>query len=140
MQQQATPFEPCPADAPTLSFHRPTDLARVRDFVCVCARAAGLPTDRLPALQVAVSEVATNTLRHTSSGGTVRVWADRNELISELTDSGTFEGGSLDSPARPGGWGLRIADEVCDRFDLYSQPGRTVWRLAVNFDRRPPTT
>lgn len=118
-----------------MSFHSPTDLTRVREFVCECARAVGLSAERLPALQVAVSEVATNTLRHTSSGGTVRVWADRNEIISELTDSGTFEGGRPECPGPAGGWGLLIADEACDRFDLYSQPGRTVWRLAVTLDR-----
>ncbi len=138
MHQLTTPFEPCPADAPALSFHCPNDLALVREFVCECARAAGLSAERLPALQVAVSEVATNTLRHTSSGGTVRVWADRNEIISELTDSGTFESGSADCPGPVGGWGLRIADEVCDRFDLYSRPGRTVWQLAVSLDHESP--
>ncbi|MEU8075118.1 ATP-binding protein [Catellatospora citrea] len=137
MHQLTTPFEPSPADAPALCFHSPTDLAQVREFVCECARAVGLPAGRLPALQVAVSEVATNMLLHTASGGTVRVWVDRDELISELTDSGTFEGRCSDCPGPAGGWGLRIVDEVCDRFDLYSRPGRTVWRLAVSLDGRP---
>jgi anti-sigma regulatory factor (Ser/Thr protein kinase) len=89
-------------------------------------------------LEVAVSEVATNTLRHTSSGGNVRVWADGNEVISEFTDSGTFDSGFVVCPGPTDGWGLRIADEVCDRFDLYSRPGTTVWRLAVNLEHEPP--
>ncbi|WP_196279165.1 ATP-binding protein [Catellatospora vulcania] len=135
MRQLTAPFEPCPRGVPVLSFDSPTDLAAVREFVCECARAVGLPADRLAGLSVAISEVATNTLRHTCSGGTVRVWADLDTVISELTDSGTFD--SSDCPAEPGsagGWGLRIADEVCDRFDLYSCPGRTVWRLVISLN------
>ncbi|MEV0459210.1 ATP-binding protein [Catellatospora methionotrophica] len=137
MHQLTAPFTPPPADAPALSFHSQTELAQVRDFVCDCARAVGLPAERVSALRVAVSEVATNTLRHTSSGGTVRVWVDRDEVISELTDSGTLGGGFPDCTGSAGGWGLRIVDEVCDRFDLYSRPGRTVWRLVVNLDGQP---
>ncbi len=116
-----------------LTFDNPSDLTQVREFVCECARAVGLHAERLPALRVAISEVATNTLRHTRAGGTVRVWADEGAVVSELTDSGTFQAGTCPAcPGSEGGWGLRIADEVCDRFDLYSQPGKTVWRLVIN--------
>lgn len=133
MHRLATPFEPPPVGAASLTFETPTDLAQVREFVCECARSAGLAAERLPALRVAISEVATNTLRHTDAGGIVRVWVDQDAVISELTDTGTLESGPRpDRADGAGGWGLRIADEVCDRVDLYCQPGKTVWRLVLN--------
>ncbi|GAA2396249.1 hypothetical protein Cme02nite_65000 [Catellatospora methionotrophica] len=127
------PFDPPPAGVPVLVFDVAGDLSRVRTFASECAQSLGLCATRLPALGVAISEIATNVLRHTSQGGAVRVWSETGALISEVTDSGTFAPPGRSS-ASPGGWGLRIADEVCDRVDLYSRPGTNVWRLVMNLN------
>ena len=115
-----------------------SQLAAVRDFVGAHALAAGLSPERVRGLRLAVSEVVTNTLRHTAGGGTMRVRVDGDDIISELTDSGTFAHEVRVPAGRPtaaGGWGLYITGEVCDEFLCYSIPGRTVWRLVL---RRAP--
>lgn len=137
MRQVTTPFEPPPPDVATMSFSTVSQLAAVRDFVGTHALAAGLAPERVRGLRVAISEVVTNTLRHTTGGGTMRVWADGDDVISELTDGGTLDHVvrvPAGRPAAAGGWGLYITGEVCDEFLCYSLPGRTVWRLVL---RRP---
>lgn len=133
MRQTSTPTGP-PPEAAVMDYETVSDLAAVREFVCARALAAGLPQERVSALRLAVSEIATNTLRHTSAGGTARVWSDARAVFAEFTDYGTvprLKAGQGHEPGAPGGWGLRIAAEVCDEFYCFSQPGRTVWRLVV---------
>ncbi|WP_246157533.1 ATP-binding protein [Catellatospora sichuanensis] len=132
MRQVVRPFAQPPSGAATISFTTADDLAAVREFVGAHAQASGLTAGRVPALKLAVSELVTNTLRHTAGGGVVRVWAEGDAIISELTDSGTFRRTTAEPAARPvasGGWGLYITGEVCDEFLYHSRPGRTVWRL-----------
>ncbi|WP_196279354.1 ATP-binding protein [Catellatospora vulcania] len=133
MRQVVRPFAPPPSGAAAISFATADDLAAVREFVGAHAHASGLTSERVPGLKLAVSELVTNTLRHTSGGGVTRVWADGDTIIIELTDSGTFRRTAPQQPAaRPaasGGWGLYITGEVCDEFLYHSLPGRTVWRL-----------
>lgn len=132
MRQVVRPFAPPPSGAATISFTTADDLAVVREFVGTHAHASGLTAGRVPALKLAVSELVTNTLRHTAGGGVVRVWADGDAVISELTDGGTFRRPTAEPAVRPaaaGGWGLYITGEVCDEFLYYSRPGHTVWRL-----------
>lgn len=134
MRKVSTPFDQPPADVPTMSFSTASQLAAVRDFVGAHALAAGLAPERVRGLRVAVSEVVTNTLRHTAGGGVMRVWVEGDAIISELTDGGTFRHVVQAPAGRPtsaGGWGLYITGEVCDEFLCYSSPGRTVWRLVL---------
>ncbi|MEV0457723.1 ATP-binding protein [Catellatospora methionotrophica] len=135
MRQVVRPFAPPPSGAATISFATAHDLAAVREFVGAYAHTSGLAAGRVSGLKLAMSELVTNTLRHTTGGGVVRVWADRTTIISELTDGGTFRPPTAAPPVRPvasGGWGLYITGEVCDEFLYYSRPGHTVWRLMFN--------
>ncbi len=63
----------------------------------------------------------------------MRVWSENGALISEVTDTGTFEPPGCCTES-PGGWGLGIVEEVCDRVDLYSRPGVNVWRLVLDLN------
>ncbi|GAA1640902.1 hypothetical protein GCM10009679_52540 [Saccharothrix algeriensis] len=140
MRKVSTPFEQPPWDVATISFSSASQLAAVRDFVGDHALAAGLPPDRVRGLRLAVSEVVTNTLRHTVGGGVMRVWTDGDEVISELTDNGSFRHevrAPVEHPTAAGGWGLYITGQVCDEFLCYSRPGRTVWRLVLRRAPRP---
>ncbi len=143
MRQVSSPFEPPPRDVPTISFSTASQLADVRDFAGDHALAAGLPPDRVRGLRLAISEVVTNTLRHTSGGGVLRVWADGDAVISELTDSGSFRH-EVRVPAEhhtaAGGWGLYSTGQVCDEFLCFSGPGRTVWRLVLSRASRPASS
>ncbi|MFV2196190.1 ATP-binding protein [Nocardiopsis sp. LOL_012] len=91
-------------------------------------------------LVLAVSELATNALRHTASGlpgGTVRVEIDRTgHLELRVTDDGPRPGTAATRPTvpapdplRPGGLGLRLVEAVCAHWDWESNPeGRTTVR------------
>ncbi len=130
MQQVTEPFDPPPAHTAVILFDSAGDLANVRRIAGRTAAEHGLPAHRVAALEVAVSEIATNTLRHTRSGGQLRVWAGGGLVTCEITDGGTYP------PRRPaarpsaGGWGLDIAAEVSDGLHLYSRPGCSIWRLS----------
>jgi anti-sigma regulatory factor (Ser/Thr protein kinase) len=110
-------------------------LALVRQMVAERARAAGLPADRIADLQVAVNEVATNTLAHATGPGTLRVWAERDRLICEIRGPGHISDW-LAGRVRPAadsdrGRGLLLANRLCDLIQTYTQPESTVTRLHV---------
>jgi hypothetical protein len=56
-----------------------------RRFATTHAHHLGLGEDRLTDLELAVTELVTNSIDH--SGGTLRIWSDHDQLISEVTDS-----------------------------------------------------
>jgi anti-sigma regulatory factor (Ser/Thr protein kinase) len=142
LRQVVRPFAQPPSGAAAISFTTADDLAAVREFAGAHAHASGLAAGRVPGLKLAVSELVTNTLRHTAGGGVVRVWADGGAVVIELTDGGTFRRTAPEQPAaRPtasGGWGLYITGEVCDEFSYYTRPGHTVWRLVFTTPAATP--
>jgi anti-sigma regulatory factor (Ser/Thr protein kinase) len=129
--QPAAPFPAPPAAAATLDYDR--DLRPVRVMVTDVARTAGLSPDRATDLVIAVSEVAANTLRHTTSGGTVWLWHDRSEVICQVRDTGQITDPLAGShpPARdlPGGKGLWLVNQVCDLTELHTTAAGTTIRL-----------
>ena len=62
--------------ADTMAYQVATDVRALRAFVSAGALARGLPAERVELLTLAVSELATNTLQHTTGGGWVRLWAE----------------------------------------------------------------
>jgi hypothetical protein len=67
---------PAPPDAFTVAYATPTDLVDLRGLATARALAADLPPARVADLALAITELATNTLRHTSTGGHVDFWTD----------------------------------------------------------------
>lgn len=92
------------------------DLAAVRAFVNSRASTLGLPEHRTELLILAVSELATNTLQHTTGGGRVRVWAEPGRLVCEVADRGGPRpfGRHMPPPEAIRGRGLAIVERVCD--------------------------
>ncbi|WP_196279128.1 ATP-binding protein [Catellatospora vulcania] len=129
MQQVAEPFKPPPAHTATTRFDTADDLAGIRRIACETATAGGLTPQRAAALEVAVSEIATNTLRYTPDGGTLRVWADDGFVTCEITDRGTYRPHQSEPTPEVGGWGLNLAAEISDGLYVHSRPGCSVWRL-----------
>jgi anti-sigma regulatory factor (Ser/Thr protein kinase) len=125
-----SPQLPPPAVAPLFHTYR-TDLSKVRALVMQQSRAAGLTEGRASDLVLAVSEVAANTLRHTSSSGTLAIWHDREEIICEVHDEGTITdpeaGRHRPAADATGGHGLWLVRQVCDLVELRSdQTGTTI--------------
>jgi anti-sigma regulatory factor (Ser/Thr protein kinase) len=120
-----------PAAAQALAYRR--DLRPVRALVAVVARRAGLPPARCTDLVIAASEVAANTLRHTRSAGTVRLWATDSEVLCQFEDSG-FIADPLVGHCRPtgdlpGGQGLWLVNQLCDLVEIRTSELGTTVRL-----------
>jgi anti-sigma regulatory factor (Ser/Thr protein kinase) len=114
------PLASPPGDARSVTYR--ADLRVVRDLAGGCAADAGLPTDRVQDLMLAVSEVAANTLRHTTAAGTLRVWHTETEIICQIDDSGWIAdplAGRVHPPIdQPRGHGLWLVNQVCDLVEV----------------------
>jgi anti-sigma regulatory factor (Ser/Thr protein kinase) len=109
------------------------DLRPVRALVAAVTGQAGLSPGRCTDLVIAASEVAANTLRHTSGGGVVRLWATDAEVLCQFEDTGHItdplaghwrRGGDL-----AGGQGLWLVNQVCDLAEIRSSELGTTIRL-----------
>lgn len=109
------------------------DFAVVRDTVYDQAVAAGLGASRANDMLLAAHEIATNTVRHGGGRGRLRLWREAGTLICELADSGRFDdamaGRERPTPNGLDGYGMWIANQVCDLVQLRSLPSGTVVRL-----------
>jgi anti-sigma regulatory factor (Ser/Thr protein kinase) len=125
------PLPGVPTDATVAAYA--DDLRAVRTLVGDEACQAGLPRSRAVDLVLAVSEVAANTLRHTSAGGTVSLWRADGELICQLADTGhiadPLAGRRSPDKDHPGGQGLWLVNQVCDLVELRTGQDGTVVRL-----------
>lgn len=108
------------------------DLAAIRSKVSQCASDAGVPDDRLPKLAVAVTEIATNSIRHGGGRGTLRTWVQDSTFLSEFRDAGyisnVMAGRTRPDANQIGGRGLWLAHQLCDLVEIRSTPdqGTTV--------------
>ncbi|MPZ96323.1 MAG: sensor histidine kinase [Propionibacteriales bacterium] len=119
-----------PAEASTMSF---TVASAVRRVVAYEAGRAGLPSDRLADLELAVNEVATNSLIHAGGSGVLSVWSERGHLVCEVRDSGHITdplAGRITPPVESTtGRGLLLANCVCDLVQVRTHPSGTTIRL-----------
>jgi anti-sigma regulatory factor (Ser/Thr protein kinase) len=107
--------------------------ARLRDR----ATAEGwLPPDRVEILVLAISEIATNGIRHGGRRRELRVWVDRDAVVCEVSDDGPHPPGPLagylpPAPGTPGGMGLWLVAQTCDAWSLRTGDGMTHARFAL---------
>jgi anti-sigma regulatory factor (Ser/Thr protein kinase) len=132
----ASPFDrpapPRPAQTAFLPFSS-GDLRRVRAFVTGAAEQAGLGHERATGMTLAVSEIASNSLRHGGGRGELRIWTDGRSLVCEVSDSGhitePLAGRVRPAPDAGGGAGLWLANQLCDLVEIYSSARGTTVRL-----------
>ncbi|MEV7729822.1 sensor histidine kinase [Streptomyces sp. NPDC087917] len=116
------------------------DLAAIRAKVSQWASDAGVLEDRLPKLAVAVTEIATNSIRHGGGHGTLRTWAQDSTFLCEFRDAG-YISDVMTGHIRPdadqiGGRGLWLAHQLCDLVEIRSTPVRgTTVRLHMDVRR-----
>ncbi|MFK0221187.1 anti-sigma factor RsbA family regulatory protein [Streptomyces vinaceus] len=100
------------------------DLAVVRSKVAQCASDAGVTKERLARLAVAVTEIATNSIRHGGGHGTLRTWAQEETFLCEFRDAGhitdAMAGRSRPEVDQIGGRGLWLAHQLCDLVEIRS--------------------
>ena len=109
-----------------------------------------LPRRKLADVELIVSELATNSVRHSGCGeaGELSMEADvePDRVRVRLSDSGEgFEVRKPDPPSSgsAGGYGLILLDRLSDRWGVQRDGGFSVWfevqrdRLPFGDDRRP---
>ena len=116
------------------SYRVPADLAVVREVVRTGSVALGLPAMRAELLTLAVTELATNTLQHTTGGGRIRMWASGGRLLCEVTDQGPMRslGRPMPAPDAIRGRGLAIVERLCDRVEIDAEPDGVRVRLTLD--------
>lgn len=130
------PLPPPPPSAESLDYH--TDLAPVRRLVERYARRTALGPERTGDLVLAASEVAANTLAHTSSGGTFQVWHDVDEIACQVHDQGWITdplAGRVRRDPDGRGHGLYLVNHVCDLVELRTGRAGTTIRMHMRFPR-----
>lgn len=108
-------------------------LGDVRAFVYDRAGATGLEAGRLADLMVAVTELASNTMRHGGGSGTLRVWEEEGRLVCDVRDRGLITdpmvGRSRPTLDTRGGRGLWLVQQLCDLVQIRSGPTGTTVRI-----------
>ena len=102
-------------------------LADVRRRVFAAAGAAGVPAERSAELALAVTEAATNSVRHGGGSGSLSLWEQDGSLVCEVHDAGVVDdplvGRRVPAPDAEGGRGLWLAHQLGDLVQVRSGAG-----------------
>ena len=93
---------------------------------------AALPSALLRDVQLLVSEVVTNSVRHSGSDHPIRLrlWSHREGVRVEIDDGGRgFEAAAPRAADGPGGRGLLILEAIADRWGVGDPVGRVGFEL-----------
>lgn len=127
-------LEPPPAGANEVRFSGQS-LTTVRERVGGWATGQGLDAERTAQLVLAMSEVATNSVRYGGGGGAVQMWSESETLLIDVQDRGHITdplvGRTPPSPDQRAGRGLWLANQLCDLVQIRSTEAGTVVRLHI---------
>ena len=108
--------------------HEPQSVPAARRFATSVL--SGAAPDTLEAIELMVSELATNCIRHTDSGFDLTIIRTGQDIRVEASDhaGGTPTMGSP-APTDPSGRGLKIIDMLAARWGVRrdTPEGKTVW-------------
>lgn len=114
-------------------FRGPEDIPATRRTVAQYARTCGLSEDQIEVLELAASELATNSVRYGGGSGTVAMWVQDGAAVVEFTDAGhvadPLTGRRTPSFDQEGGRGLFLVHQLCDLVQLRSSPSGTTVRV-----------
>jgi anti-sigma regulatory factor (Ser/Thr protein kinase) len=140
LEDVTNPFDLRLPEPPTtraeLAFEGEGDhLRSVRGRVAEAAAVFGLDPARADDLVLAVSEVATNSVRHGGGRGVLRIWHEDRTLICEIRDAGRIDDPLVGRGQPPGdrdsGFGLWLANQLCDLVQIRTFDDGSVVRLHV---------
>lgn len=128
-----------PPDAARRAFDADS-LGSVRAWIGETARSLGLSAQRADDLVLAGSEVVTNSLRHGGGSGRVHLWRQGDAVLCDVEDRGgtidPMAGRKRPAPGQEGGYGLWIANHLCDLVQTRSSPTGSLVRLHVASEAR----
>ena len=130
------PLAPVPTEA--LEFGFTIDgLHGARALVAAEASATSLSRTRVEDLMLAVSELATNAVRHGPGRGMLRVWRRPDRIVCQVEDGGHIRdplaGRRLPSTHAAGGLGLWAVNQLCDLVQVRSNEAGTKVRIHAAF-------
>jgi anti-sigma regulatory factor (Ser/Thr protein kinase) len=136
LREIAEPFDAPLPDAPSgaeeMRFTM-NDLAGVRASVERHADRSGLDPSRAADLVLAVNEIVTNSVRHGGGAGVLQMWQTDDSLVGEIRDLGHIDrpllGREQPTLDQSSGFGLWIANQVCDLVQIRTFPEGSVVRL-----------
>ena len=128
---------PKPTDTVLRGTFGPTDVPATRRTVAQYARRCGLPQEQVEILELAASELATNSIRYGGGSGTVAMWLEPDAVVVEFSDSGHLTEPLTGRLAPPldsiGGRGLYLVHQLCDLVQVRSSPRGTTVRVLTWF-------
>jgi anti-sigma regulatory factor (Ser/Thr protein kinase) len=111
-------------------------MAAVRAFAREQAVKHGLAQDRVDDFALAVTELATNSVRHGGGESTVRVWAESENIVCQVNDNGhitdVLAGRTPVHANEPGGRGLLLVNRLADLVRTQTTSSGTA--IQVRFD------
>jgi anti-sigma regulatory factor (Ser/Thr protein kinase) len=113
--------------------HDPQSVPAARRFATGALR--DLTRDTLEAVELMVSELATNCIRHTDSAFQLTIMSDRRQIRVEATDrAGGTPTLRSPEPTDPSGRGLKIIDMLSADWGVEpdDRQGKTVWFTVAN--------
>lgn len=111
---------------------KPESVAAARRFAK--SALAGMPSELLEAVELMVSELATNCIRHASSAFDLTLVREQHEIRVEVTDrAGGTPTVRSPGPYEPRGRGLQIVKMLSESWGVESRTaaGKTVWFIVA---------
>jgi anti-sigma regulatory factor (Ser/Thr protein kinase) len=122
-----------PREAVLRGIYGAGDVPATRRTVAQYARRCGLPEEQVEVLELAASELATNSIRHGGGTGTLAMWLEPGAAVVEFSDAGhvtdPLVGRLTPSPEQAGGRGLYLVHQLCDLVQVRSSPRGTTIRI-----------
>jgi anti-sigma regulatory factor (Ser/Thr protein kinase) len=111
------------------------DVPAARRTVAHYARSCGLPEERVEVLELAASELATNSVRHGGGSGSLAMWLEPGAVVVEFSDAGRLidplTGRFAPALDSEGGRGLYLVNQLCDLVAVRSSDAGTTVRLTT---------
>ncbi len=130
------PLQGALAEPPEGATHVPFDgdgLETVRGALAQLAERHGFGKEAREGLVLAANEVATNSVRYGGGQGELRAWTTGDSLVCEFRDGGVIAdplvGRFRPDPMADRGFGLWLANHLCDLVQVRSGPAGTVVRV-----------
>jgi anti-sigma regulatory factor (Ser/Thr protein kinase) len=129
------PLSPPPPNAESRNFDT-RGLAAMRGLVAEYATAANLTMAQVEDLVIAVNELTTNSVMHASGHGVLRIWREGSAVVCEVHDRGQISN-PMAGRVPPihdgrGGYGLMMANMLCDLVRIHSGENGTTVRVYIS--------
>jgi anti-sigma regulatory factor (Ser/Thr protein kinase) len=111
------------------------DIPATRRTVAQYARRCGLSEEQVEVLELAASELATNSVRYGGGSGQLAMWTEPVAAVVEFSDAGRVTdpliGRLMPSLEQEGGRGVYLVNQLCDLVQLRSSPDGTTVRIST---------